>query len=148
MHTFILDLYEKTEKGTKVITDPSQKQEIVEKYQQICLEAEKEEPPAQKNKRGKPKQTKGKNLVDRLIKYQTGFLAFAFEQVPFSNNQAEQDIRPIKIKAKVAMSFRTLHGAQVYARIQGVIKTLRKHKMNVLQNLININLKQKIVFNT
>jgi transposase len=131
-----------------VITDPSQKQEIVEKYQQICLEAEKEEPPAQKNKRGKPKQTKGKNLVDRLIKYQTGFLAFAFEQVPFSNNQAEQDIRPIKIKAKVAMSFRTLHGAQVYARIQGVIKTLRKHKMNVLQNLININLKQKIVFNT
>jgi transposase len=119
----------------------------------LCLAAEKEESPAQKNKRGKPKQTKGKNLLDRLVKYQTRFLAFAFEQVPFSNNQAEQDIRPIKIKAKVAMSFRTLHGAQVYARIQGecrpgVIKTLRKHKMNVLQTLININLKQKIVFNT
>ncbi|WP_298348911.1 hypothetical protein [Runella sp.] len=53
-----------------------------------------EEPPAIKSKRGKPKNSKGRNSVNRLVKYQNGALAFAFNQaIPFTNNQAGPPVR-------------------------------------------------------
>jgi hypothetical protein len=68
--------------------------------------------------------------------------------IPFTNNLAEQDIRCVKIKQKVAMCFRTFEGLKVYARIKGVIKTFIKKGFNVFQNLLKINLNQKIDFAT
>jgi transposase len=56
--------------------------------------------------------------------------------LPFTNNLAEQAIRCVKIKQKVAMSFRTFKGAQVYARIQGFVATCRKQALNVFQQLL------------
>ncbi|MCU0445600.1 MAG: transposase [Microscillaceae bacterium] len=85
--------------------------------------------------------------MNRLVKYQDGGLAFAFQQaIPFTNNQTERDIRCLKTKQKVATSFRTFKGAKCYARIQSFISTLRKHNMNVCQNLIHIFNKQTVVF--
>ena len=63
-------------------------------------------------------------------------LAFAkYEWVPFTNNQAERDIRPVKGKIKTAGCFRTQTGAKHYARIQGFISTARKHGKNVFNEL-------------
>ena len=56
----------------------------------------------------------------------------------FTNNQAERDIRCVKIKQKVAMSFRTFEGANVYARIQGFVSSVRKNGLNVLQQLLRV----------
>jgi len=42
------------------------------------------------------------------------------------------------------MCFRTFEGLKVYARIKGVIKTFIKKGLNVFQNLLKINLNQKI----
>jgi len=71
-----------------------------------------------------------------LKKHQSAILAFAFhEEVPFTNNQAERDLRPAKIKQKVAGSFRTLEGAQIYARIHGFISTTRKHQFSIFKEL-------------
>jgi len=65
-------------------------------------------------------------------------LAFAFHQeVPFTNNLVERDVRPAKLKQKVSGSFRTLRGAQVYARIQGFISTARKQGRNIFRELKN-----------
>jgi transposase len=81
-------------------------------------------------------QGKALNLLDRLLKHTDSILAFAeFEAVPFTNNQAERDIRPIKTKLKVAGCFRTTDGANRYARIQGFISTCRKNNLNVFQQL-------------
>ncbi|RME99530.1 MAG: hypothetical protein D6772_07595 [Bacteroidetes bacterium] len=80
-------------------------------YQRICQAALKEEPPPIKHKRGRSKNSKGRNLANRLLKYQTEVLRFALEEnIPFSNNQAERDLRPIKGKQKVAGCFRTWRG--------------------------------------
>ena len=103
------------------------------------LLAEKAEPPPQKQQgRGRLKRTKGRNLVERLIKQKNAVLAFAFEQdVPFTNNLAERDIRPVKIKLKISNCFRALSGAIVYARIEGFVSTARKHNKNVFNELRN-----------
>ena len=85
--------------------------------------------------------------IRELIEHQDGWFAFAFvENVPFSNNQAERDIRCLKTKQKVATNFQTFKGAQHYARIQSFDATLRKHSMNVFQNLINVFDRKSIVF--
>ncbi len=56
-------------------------------------------------------------------------LAFALvAEVPFSNNQAERDLRPAKVKQKVSGSFRTEQGAARCARLHGLISTCRKQQ--------------------
>ena len=133
MHKLLLDLYE--QKYLKGLQIDQESPEWLE-YQQICKAALEEEPPPIKNKRGKAKQTKGRNLAERLLKYQTEVLRFALEQnVPFSNNQAERDLRPIKGKQKVAGCFRTWEGANRYARLASVFSSWRKQQYNVFLEL-------------
>lgn len=81
-------------------------------------------------------QSKAGNLLDRLEDYDLGVLAFLIDPVvPFTNNQAEQDIRMIKIRQKISGGFRTLHGACVFARIRSYISTCRKQGRNILEAL-------------
>lgn len=114
------------------------KQQIQSRFMRICSLGELAEPPPVKTagKRGRYKRTKGRNLVERLIKYKDAVLAFAFNQnVPFTNNLAERDIRPTKIKQKISNSFRSFEGAQYYARIEGFISTARKNNKNIFNEL-------------
>ena len=144
MHQFILDLYRTRQKATAGVAD---RQTWEREFKHICQLADSEEPPPVQGKKGKPKKSKGRNLLNRLIKHQDGWLAFAFvENVPFSNNQAERDIRCLKTKQKAATNFQTFIGAQHYAGIQSYTSTLRKQSMNVFQNLINIFDGKSIVF--
>ena len=116
------------------------KQDIEAKYKRICSIGEKSEPPPIKTtgKRGRYKRTKGRNLVERLISEQHAVLAFAFnKEVPFTNNLAERDIRPAKLKQKISNCFRTTQGADIYARIQGFVSTARKQNRNVFSELCN-----------
>jgi transposase len=136
MHELLMEMYKTSGKATIILPN---KVFWEAKYLKICAEADLEEPPPEKGKKGKPKNSKGRNLLNRLITHQDGVLAFAFvEEVPFTNNQAERDIRCVKIKQKVAMSFRTFEGAQVYARIQGFVSTTRKHNHNVFDEIVKI----------
>ncbi len=107
-------------------------------YEQFCQQGLREEPPPKPANKAKPKKTKGRNLLERLLKYKDAVLAFAqHESVLFTNNQAERDLRPAKGKLKVAGCFRTYNGAATYARIQGFIATCRKQKQNLCQQLKN-----------
>jgi len=134
MADLLLYAYYKSKDGTSVVKDFSF---ISKQYDRICKMADQQEPPPIKNKGAKHKQSKGRNLFDRLVKHKHLILAFAKnELVPFTNNQAERDIRPAKTKIKVSGCFRTFYGAQRYARILAFISTTRKHQLNVFNEIL------------
>jgi len=137
-HAFLLDLYHQTDRGKSKL--PQKKHhKILRRYQKLLRLAEHEEPPPQQRLRGKPKQAKGRNLLDRLTKHQNAVMAFAFhQQVPFTNNQAEMDIRPTKTKMKVSGCFRTQYGAEIYARVQSFVSTVRKQGFNPFNELFTV----------
>lgn len=116
------------------------RQQIESRYTLICGMGEKAEPPPGKTpgQKGRYKRTKGRNLVERLIREKDAVLAFAFNQeVPFTNNLAERDVRPAKVKMKVSNCFRTFEGAEIYARIASFVSTTRKHDRIVFSELCN-----------
>jgi transposase len=89
---------------------------------------------------GKPgkrqKQRAGHNLLIRLKKFKTETLRFLTDfDMPFTNNLAEQDLRMMKVRMKISGSFRTLQGAQIFARLRSVVSTARKQGFNILRVL-------------
>lgn len=138
MHTLLMQTYLATHKAASAL-DAVRLQATINEYQTILEHAHQEEPPPQPSVRGKPKQSKGRNLMDRLAKHQCAVLAFAqYEEVPFTNNLAERDIRPWKTKLKVSGCFRTSAGAHCYARIRSFISTTRKQQKPVLAELCRV----------
>lgn len=137
MHDLLRYAYHFSEKGTGVLSD--KKLKIVrDQYTKILAAADVEEPPPIINKKGKPKKSKGRNLLDRLSRYENYVLNFSIvEHIPFTNNLAERDIRPWKTKLKVSGCFRTLDGARKYARIKGFCSTVKKHGLSVYEQLLH-----------
>ena len=83
------------------------------------------DPPIQNKKR--EKQKTGKNLLDRLNRYQVEVLAFLGGVVPFSNNAAEQVIRVAKVKQRISGSFRSLGGAMIFYRLRSVVGSYQNY---------------------
>jgi len=109
-------------------------------YQQILargLEFHQCQPPlVRQNNRGRPKRRIGHNLLLRLQNYGDDVLRFLTEvNVPFTNNQAERDLRMMKCKQKISGGFRSFDGAGAFANIRSFLSTVSKRDYNILQSL-------------
>lgn len=93
---------------------------------------------AQNPRRPGREQSKTRNLLERLHNHHDRVLLFSQDlQVPFTNNQAERDVRPAKTQIKISGSHRSETGAKAWLTIRAHISTLRKHQHNVLDGLRN-----------
>jgi transposase len=127
-------------------------QELIEEYDRLVMQGElaNPPPPQEEGKRGKAKKTKGGNLVERMKKHRDEILRFLTTdgQIPFTNNQAERDVRMMKVQQKISGTFRTKDGAKKFARIRGYISTMRKHGQSVCEALKAVATAQPILISS
>ena len=117
---------------------------LLRRYDELLAEGYRANPPppppqksAQgKRKPGKPKQNPARNLLDRLSQKKQAVLRFLHDfAVPFDNNQAERDLRMIKVQQKVSGCFRSEQGIVRFCRIRSYLSTLRKQGIDLLPAL-------------
>jgi len=117
---------------------PDQRDALVTRYEQTLAVGRVANPPPVRRggRRGRLKQSPARNLLDRLILGQAQVLAFLDDvTIPFDNNQAERDLRMLKVQQKVSGSFRSTKGADAFARLRGYLSTLRKQGTTLLAAL-------------
>lgn len=73
------------------------------------------------------------SLIDRMHGFTTEIWRFTRDfTVPFDNNQAERDIRMVKLQPKISGGWRTIHGARHWLRVRSYISTAAKHGIHIL----------------
>jgi len=139
MQDFLYKLNEKVSRaGGKL--NKKQQQYYRKKYDIILLAADIECPSPDVIKRAKnrpkPKKTKSRNLLERLRDYKDDVLRFMTrEDIPFTNNQGENDLRMTKVQQKISGCFRSEEGALVFCRVRAFLITCRKHDVDESQAL-------------
>ena len=108
------------------------------RYRELLQEADRECPaPVEKEKkRGKTARSRARNLLERLRDFENETLRFMVdEKVPFSNNQAENDLRMTKVQQKISGCFRSFEGAKIFCRIRSYLSTCRKQGITMSEAL-------------
>ena len=97
--------------------------ELEDRFDAIVSKGIEENPPSynpqRQGNRGVNPKTKAGNLLARFIEHKEKILRFLKDlRVPFENNQAERDIRMMKLQQKISGTFRTTRGAEAFCRIR------------------------------
>ena len=115
--------------------DPGVVAGLLGRYDQIIAKGQAANPPPARRpgQRGRSKQSPAVNLLGRLDARRAAVCRFLVDMgVPFSNNQAERDIRMVKLAQKISGCWRTLAGAEAFCLLRSYLATARKQQMNPL----------------
>jgi transposase len=110
------------------------------RYQRLLANGHAANPPPRprpgQRRRGRLRRSPAANLLGRLDRHRVEVLRFLDDlRVPFDNNQAERDLRMVKLQQKISGCWRTLAGAQAFLTVRSYIATARKHGVNPLHAL-------------
>jgi hypothetical protein len=143
MQTFLLDLHLAVTQWRehKALCVPAlERDEWVTRYFEILATGYAAQPPPSEDvgtrRRGRRKQSAAKNLLDALQHRADQVLALLDDlRVPFTNNQAERDLRMVKVQQKIAGTFRSASGATAFCRIRSYLSTMHKQGHTMLSSL-------------
>ena len=143
MNELLTDMKKYTDecKGQTQELDFEQIKALEERFNSIIIKGIEENPPSlnpeKKGTRGASPKTKSRNLLDRFIEYKEQILRFLTDlKVQFENNQAERDIRMMKIQQKISGTFRVIQGAEAFCRIRAYISTSKKNGLPILESIL------------
>jgi hypothetical protein len=92
--------------------------------------------PPPSGRRGRTRKTKAANLLGRLDLYADDVLRFATDfRVSFDNNEAERQVRMVKVQQKISGGFRTKAGAAAWLAVRSYLATVMKNGVNPLEAL-------------
>jgi len=75
-------------------------------------------------------------LLNRLHERYKEYLGFMYDfKLEFTNNQAERDIRMIKLRQKISGCFRNAQYAKYFVKIRGFISTMKKQGLDLLDSI-------------
>ncbi len=98
-----------------------------------------------KKERGRIRQSEARKLVTRLEQRRAEVLRFMTDfRVSFDNNQAERDLRMVKLQQKIGGCFRSGEGARQFCRLRSVISTARKQGQAVLDSIEKVLARQPL----
>jgi transposase len=135
MQDLLLKIHEKVQEAAGVLMS-TQARHYRQQYRKLLHSAQSECPPPapdtkQKAKRGRQARSKSRNLLERLQRFEDDVLRFMSEvDVPFTNNQGENDIRMTKVQQKISGCFRSFEGANHFCRIRSYLSTCRKQNIS------------------
>lgn len=138
LQSFLIQLHEKVEQEGGVLSN-SKASYYRQRYRKLLQQAELECPapaPIKSSKKGKQARSKSRNLLERLRDFEEDVLRFMVEKdVPFSNNQAENDIRMVKVQQKISGCFRSFSGAEWFCCIRSYLISCRKQDVSATMAL-------------
>jgi transposase len=122
------------------VIGPGRLENILTEYHELLdwgYAVNPEPPPNPPGKKGRPARGKSLNLLDRLRKYWEEVLGFFFYPgvYPFSNNQAEQDVRMMKVREKLSGGSRNEDYGKGFCHVRSIISSARKQGRNLFETL-------------
>jgi transposase len=146
MKTFLLDandLVKMSKAENEVLFDSLDCENFEEEFKRILLRGRFEMNflvGMVKNKgKVRGKQHPALNLCNRMLRLHKEILLFLHDfDVPFTNNEAERDLRMSKVQMKVSGCFRSEDGARCFALFRSYIQTMKKHGLNIFEGIKNL----------
>jgi hypothetical protein len=110
------------------------------RYERLLADGQAANPPPParnpRRRRGRARRSSAARLLARLDTHRDEVLRSLDDcRVPFDNNQAERDLRMVKLQQKISGCWRTLAGAEAFLALRSYLATARKHGMNPLAAL-------------
>jgi transposase len=149
MYELLLQMNETAEafraQGARAIPSP-EREALVFQYFEVLRQGFAEHgalapPPSgpSSKKPGRKRESASKNLLDALLARAEQVLAFLDDlSIPFTNNQAERDLRMIKVQQKISGTFRSEQGATAFCAIRSYLSTMRKQGRAMLAALATV----------
>ena len=79
------------------------------------------------------------NLAVAFSTHKAAILAYMHRlDLPMTNNQAERDLRPVKLHRKISSCFKSHAGAERFARVRSYLSTTRKHDVPAIDALVRL----------
>jgi transposase len=118
--------------------DEAARARLVARYQRLLADGYRANPPPRLRRPGHAGQRRSPaaRLLARLDTHRAEVLRFLDDvRVPFSNNEAERDLRMVKLQQKISGCWRTLAGTEAFLAVRSYLSTARKQGLNPLDVL-------------